>query len=179
MRRAVLLLMLLVATARAATAKTQPVEITDLVSYTFRSVFTVGVPNGWKAHDQSEGHQALVTWTDKTGNGAMWVAVNDVPSALDKAAQRKVLQDFLKKALGRNPQFQVQTTVTPTGAVGNWSYMASAGKFRARLQGRSYTMQKGHRLAVLTLAVPAEQFPSLQPWFGKVRDTLTIMGGKL
>lgn len=179
-RRLTALLALWLMLSAVASARTLPVEIGDRVGYTYRKVFTIAVPAGWRTHDQSEGRRAVVAWTDRTGNGAIQVMVTDSGAPPDAAQQKLFLSDYARTTFGRGPQFRLSVSRGPTGWVASWTYLASGTRQgRARLAGRSHLFTRGNRLAVVTVAVPADQLSSLSGSIRKLVSSFRLLGGPL
>lgn len=163
-------------------AKTRPVVFGPLQTYTQRNAFAIDVPANWTRTDRSKPGEAIVLWGDPTGNAELVVDVFDAPPKTSTELSQ-LLQTFLRKALGANPRFVMFPTRLNTGAAVAWSYQASSktatGVIKAKMEGHSYIRQTRGRISIVSIAIPAEQFPSSQPRLASIVDSIDVLSGTL
>ncbi len=154
------------------------VEMEDLTTYTHQNdLFSIDVPEKWTLQDNSKPGEAITLWTDPTGNSMIVVDVLKESSERTTEELTTLLQDFLNGAFSEEPDFLMEEPVPQEdgSTLIVWSYTATADNdVQAKLLGNSFIEQRGDKVAILTLAVPEEQFETLRPDISSVLGSYSI-----
>lgn len=154
------------------------VEIKDLKSYSHPSkVFSLLVPQDWKSNDKSKSGEVIVSWTDPTRNGALVADIFDVKKDPTQDELTTLLQDFLKNAFAKEPDFFLgKPQPQKDGSVLLiWGYTAKAtGGVPVKLLGNSFIERQNRRVAILSFIVPNDQFSELKKPLNRIINNYKI-----
>lgn len=167
----------LVTSSVAFAAKTQTVQVGSVGPYSYKTAFSVNAPQSWKLKTTTHSNEAVLMWTDPTGNALFIVDIVDAKSAMSPAQQKDLLTNFLKTSLGKNPDFKQQAEMSSKGARVVWSYMNA--KLNIPIQGESFIGQSGKRLAIVTVGAPSEQWSTLKSELMGLVNSLKVLNGPM
>jgi hypothetical protein len=156
---------------------TREVAIGDLENYTYDTgVFSIDIPNNWKLKDTSKAGEAILIWTDPTGNALVGV---DILKMADEQSQDdliKLLQTFLKNSFSSNEGFTLEDPIPQDdgSVLIVWSYVDKSQGTDIELTGNSFVEQRGDKVSILTTLVPHEQFDKLLDSMNKIIGSYKI-----
>ena len=149
--------------------KLKRVNIGSLVSYSYRNgLFSMDVPNNWTVTDKTNASRVFVQWEDSTRNGGIFVRMTREDNNMTLEQLGNQLHEFLDSAYKSKPDFQQGLPVAQPDNTSKveWSFTASADNgYKAPLQGDSYILQVGNKVAIVTFVAPQGQFNDLDPTF--------------
>ena len=149
----------------------------DLQPYTHAgALFTLKVPAGWTLQDRSAPGKASLLWTDVSGNAWLMVDVFQVDSQRSDKERAALLRDLLTAAFGKQNDFALGVPETQDGRTRVvWTYRASADNGTApRLQGTSYIEQRGDKVAITTVTLPASEAAALRGPSAAIIDSFVL-----
>jgi len=144
---------------------TQPIDMGQLQQYQASSgIFSIQVPASWTIEDQSSASEVLVRFSDAHDNSMVIADILARPPGQSSAQLSELLRAYLQQAYGMQPGF-VQEAAQPqkdSSILIVWGYTIRANTGRAlRLLGNSFIEQHDGLVSILTIGLPAEQFPRL------------------
>lgn len=149
----------------------------DLQPYTHAgALFTLKVPAGWTPQDRSAPGKASLLWADASGNAWIMVDVLQVDSQRSNEERAALLRDLLTAAFGKQSDFALGKPETQDGRTRVvWTYRASADNGTApRLQGTSYVEQRGDKVAIITVTLPASEAEALRAPSAAIIDSFVL-----
>lgn len=164
--------------ASSGSAKFKQVYIGSLQSYTYnKELFSISVPNNWIRKEKSDSSQVFVEWIDNTDNGLIYIKMIKGEGTRTLEQLGTQLQTFLNNAYKSEPDFQMGSPAAQPDQTSkvNWSFTATGDNgTKGTLQGSSYILQIGDKVAIVTFAAPQQQFSGLEPEFSKIFSTFKI-----
>jgi len=139
------------------------VEIGALETYNYKTgLFTIDVPTGWSVQDNSKPGEAIVLWSEPSGNATVIVDIFEKKEKQTSDELTNFLKDFLTKTFGSEDQFTIDDpSPQKDGSVLLvWTYN---DKQRGDLSvlGNSFIEQRGDKISILSTVVPEAQFDAL------------------
>lgn len=155
---------------------TQPIQIGKLETFDHESGwFSINVPTNWKSTDSSkQGEEAIVTFTDPTGNAA--VVVDVFP--FDKETTQEAMGQFLATFI--NDRFETYTKFAANepkdfgknGASIGFSYDQKVGKQTFTMYGDSFIeLHDGKMMSIMTVLLPKDQYDKVSKKVFAMLDT--------
>ena len=142
------------------------VTIGALDTYTFDTgLFTIDVPAKWTLQNNSKTGEAIVLWTDETGNAVIAVDVFQETQPQSAAQLEEFLKNFLTSTVapaGSDFTTEAGETQTDGSVLIVWNYTATATDgTKGLLTGNSFIEQREDKVSILTTLVPDAQFDAL------------------
>ncbi len=138
--------------------------IGELTPYAHPSgVIQLVVPAGWQLRNASRPDELALAWLDPTRNGGLLVSVFEDPNPYTEDQLSAVLSGFLTRSYGDLPDFSAAEPVPDANGVVRmaWSYTAATANGDVPLVGASVISQRGNKIAILSLLLPAAQSAAL------------------
>ena len=159
---------------------TQPIKFGKATLYEHSTGwFDVKVPSDWTDEDKSSDAQALVTFTDPTGNGALLVNVYPNSDELSKQDMVGQLDDYIQKTFKKQTKFKAskaEAMKNLNGASTGFAYQTKLdnGK-QINMYGDAYLEQHDNTLMSLTLLLlPEEQYQTIKKQAYEIVNSVTI-----
>jgi hypothetical protein len=162
----------------SADLKTVPVEFGQMSKYTYkRNLFNISIPEKWTEEDKSKDGEVIVTWTDKTGNGAVIINVfnheggdNSQSKIGDrlKAIVEQVYKPELERVEIDNPK------PSDKGATLAWRYVTKDKSGTIPITANSEIHLEGDKLAIYTELLPTEQSDRVRSRFQEIQSSFTV-----
>src|SRR5262249_17218627 len=84
------------------------VEIGALETYNYKNgLFTIDVPTNWTVQDNSKPGEAIVLWSEPSGNATVVVDIFEKKEKQTSDELTNFLKDFLTKTFGHEDQFTI------------------------------------------------------------------------
>jgi hypothetical protein len=150
--------------APTAAVQTAPVVIGELTPYRHPSgVVNMLVPGGWEMRDASRPDELALAWVDPTRNGGLLLSVFEDPNPYTEEQLGAVLRGFLTRSYADLPDFYADEPLIRADGVVlmAWRYTAVTANGRVPLVGTSVISQRGNKIAILSLLLPAAQTAAL------------------
>ena len=147
---------------------TQPIKFSALKTYTHDPAwFEIGVPTNWTADDTSKDDEAIVTFTDPTKNGAVFVDVFANTDELTKSDMADKLDTFVNTFFGKLTKFKASDASQMKNLNGASQYFAYSTKLTngktVNMRGDAYYEQYDSTLiSIIVLLLPDEQYQATQ-----------------
>jgi len=155
-----------------------PVEIGDLDTYTYDTgLFSIDVPDNWSIKDNSKPGEAIVLWTDPTGNALLVIDVFAGNGTRSQEELVDILETFLENSFGNEEDFIIEDPKPQSdgSTLIVWSYVAMAtGGVKAELLGNSFIEQRGDLISIMTTTVPRDQFQELLPHTNEIINSYRL-----
>lgn len=141
---------------------TLPVDMSDLQTYTYKTgIFSIDIPASWNEEDNSSPTEVLVRFSDKTNNAVVLVDLFEMEEQTPEQLT-ELLTNYLDNTYSKQDNFSQDEPNPPTSdgtimVVWGFDVKLSNGK-TTRLLGNSFIFQREQLVALLTLALPSEQF---------------------
>lgn len=154
-------------TGMASVNELRDVDIRALEPYTSTNdLFRIDVPTGWMLElPQAEG-RVLATWSDPSQNGWLMVQVLADDSQRSRKELSALMTGVISDALGTERDFAIEVPETPPDGMATvtWRYTATANNgVSMPMAGTGIGMQRGEKVALLSVNLPASQQDALQP----------------
>ena len=168
-------------TAETGDLATRRIDMSNPSTYTYKTeIFSIDIPQSWTADDRSSPTEVLVRFTDETENGVVLVDLFENPEQQSEEQLTKILTDYLDGEYAKqenythdDPKPQSDGSVLVV-----WGYdVPNPNGEPIRLLGNTFIEQRDKLISVLTLALPSEQFDSLQESINDVLNSYTIDNG--
>lgn len=151
--------------------------IDELETYTHDGgLFTIDVPSNWEIKDNSKDGEAIVLWTDPSGNGFVTVDILETDQELSEEELTTMLENFVSRFNTEEDFSQDPAETQESGSVRQiWSYTASASNgVKAKILGNSFIRQEGNKISIFTLVVPDDQFDTLSESLDAILNSYTF-----
>jgi hypothetical protein len=166
------------AMAAAPGQDTKPIVFGKSKAYKHESGwFSIDMPGNWKAEDGSKEAEAIVTFTDPTGNAALVVDVFPTEKAFSDAELSKLITDFVKERLSNNKKFVAKKAQKINANLYgvSFTYQAPAGSKLIPMTGESFVRyQKDAALSLVTYVIPTEQLAKAKKPMYDMIDSLSV-----
>lgn len=142
---------------------TQPIQIGKLSTFEHDSGwFNIDMPANWKSTDSSKkGEEAIVTFTDPTGNAAVVVDVFPFDKEITQEEMGKLLATFISSKFEKYPKFSMSEAKDfgDNGASLGFSYDQKVGKQTFTMYGDSFIeLHDGKMMSIMTVLLPKDQY---------------------
>jgi len=157
----------------------QDVEIGDLETYNYKTgLFSIDVPTNWTVRDNSKSGEAIVLWSEPSGNATVVVDIFEKQEQQTSDELTGFLKDFLTKTFGNEDQFSIDDpSPQKDGSVLLvWTYNDKQRGDVAVL-GNSFIEQRGDKISILSTVVPETQFDALLDKTNEIIQSYTIDEG--
>ena len=155
------------ASAASPAQDTKPVKFGKTATYEHASKwFTIDAPTAWSVKDTSKkGEEAIVTFSDATGNAAIVVDVFPVDKPYDQDDLSTLLTNFIKSKFKTYKKFSVGKpklqSDTLVGAF--FKYDQPLGKLTIPMSGDSFIeLHDDKMIALVTYLIPTEQYKTAE-----------------
>jgi len=138
------------------------VEIGELDNYTYTTgLFSIDVPQGWQATDNSKPGEAILLWSEPAGRASIVVDIFEEQKQQTEEELTKFLKNFLTKTFGSEEEFTINDPKPqPDGSILLvWTYHDKNLNLKAL--GNSFIEQRDTKVSILSTVVPDAQFDKL------------------
>lgn len=155
---------------------TQPIQIGTLETVDHESGwFSIDIPKNWKATDSTKpGEEAIVTFTDPTGNAAIVVDVFPFDKEVTQAKMGEFLTTFINDKFADYPKFSASEAKDfgKNGASIGFSYDQKVGKQTFKMYGDSFIeLHDGKMMSIMTVLLPKDQYDKVSKKVFAMLDT--------
>jgi hypothetical protein len=167
------------ASAASPGQDTKPVKFGKTATYEHASNwFSIDVPTAWSAKDTSKkGEEAIVTFSDPTGNAAIVVDVFPVDKPYDQGDLSTLLSNFIKSKFKTYKKFSLGKPdgKSDTLVALYFKYEQPLGKLNIMMNGDSFIeIHDGKMIALVTYLIPAEQYKTAEKSAYAVLNSLKV-----
>jgi hypothetical protein len=155
------------------------VDIGALETYNYETgLFSIDVPNNWTLQDNSKPGEAIVLWSEPSGNATVVVNVFEQKETQTSDQLTEFLKKFLSKTFGNEDQFSIDDpTPQKDGSVLLvWTYNDKQ-RGDASVLGNSFIEQRGDKISILSTVVPEAQFDNLVDKTNEIIQSYSIDEG--
>jgi hypothetical protein len=158
---------------------TQPVKFGKMKLYEHSTGwFDIKVPDNWTEDDSSVDTEAIVTFTDPTGNAAVIVHAYPNDTELSKAEMGKQLDEFIQKTYKKLTKFKANKpealkSLNGAGQVFLYSAKLDNGK-SVTMYGDAFLEQHDNTLMTLVILLqPEEQYQTIKKQSYEIVNSIT------
>lgn len=167
------------ASAASPEQDTKPVKFGKTATFEHESGwFSIDVPTAWTSKDTSkEGDEAIVTFSDPTGNAAIVVDVFSVDKPYDTDDLSALVSNFIKSKFKTYKKFSLgKPDVKNDTLVGVYfKYEQPLGKLNIMMNGDSFVqIHDDKKIALVTYLIPAEQYKTAEKSAYAVLNSLQV-----
>lgn len=157
---------------------TQPIQIGKLSTFEHDSGwFSIDMPANWKSTDSSKkDEEAIVTFTDPTGNAAVVVDVFPFDKEITQQEMGEFLNTFINDKFQEYPKFSASEPKDfgDNGALLGFSYDQKVGKQTFTMYGDSFIqVHDGRMMSIMTMLLPKDQYDKVSKKVLGLLDTFT------
>ncbi len=158
---------------------TQPIKMGEIVTFEHESNwFKIDIPDNWKSTDNSTpNEEAIVTFTDPTGNAAIVVDVFPFDKEATQEDMGQFLSTFINDKFESYPNFSAfdPKNFGDNGASLGFSYDQKVGKQSYTMYGDSFIeLHDGKMMSIMTVLLPKDQYHKVSKQVLGLLDTLQV-----
>jgi hypothetical protein len=158
---------------------TQPIQIGKLVTFEHDSGwFSIDMPTNWESNDSTKkGEEAIVTFTDPSGNAAVVVDVFPFDKETTQEAMGTFLATFINDKFESYAKFSASEpkNFRTNGASVGFSYDQKVGKQTFTMYGDSFIeLHDGKMMSIMTVLLPKDQYDKVSKKVLGLLDTLQV-----